>query len=201
MPASIEPRKRPAQARSLVTVNNILEAAARNLAEASGKGFTTNAIAARAGVSIGTLYQFFPSKEAILTELGRRHAQDMNRIMIAAAASALDQPLPLLVRSLIRAFIAAHANSPQLHLALIERQVGGSGHARVPGEIDAIPVVSGLLARHLPDLQGARFDTAVYVAVTLVHETIHAAVRDRPEALASDDFAEMLAQAVEGCLA
>jgi AcrR family transcriptional regulator len=63
------PRKRPKQARSAATVANILEAAARILESEGSTGYTTNAVARVAGVSIGSLYQYFPTKEVITREL------------------------------------------------------------------------------------------------------------------------------------
>ena len=67
-----QPRKRPAQQRSRETVRVILEAAARIFEERGIAAATTDAIAERAGVSIGSLYQYFPNKEAVLAELARR---------------------------------------------------------------------------------------------------------------------------------
>src|SRR5262245_13367385 len=64
-----EVRKAPEQARSKATVNVILEASARILESGGLRGFNTNAVAAKAGVSIGSLYQYFPNKDAILLAL------------------------------------------------------------------------------------------------------------------------------------
>jgi AcrR family transcriptional regulator len=70
--AGIEPRKRPRQERSLEMVERILDTA-RQLANETGiKGMSTAKIAARAGLSIGSLYQYFPNKESIVLELARR---------------------------------------------------------------------------------------------------------------------------------
>jgi AcrR family transcriptional regulator len=62
-------RKRPVQSRSRATVEAVLAAAARILEDQGLSGFNTNAVAERAGVSIGSLYQYFPSKDAILVAL------------------------------------------------------------------------------------------------------------------------------------
>ncbi|MDB2448959.1 TetR/AcrR family transcriptional regulator [bacterium] len=64
----LNPRKQPRQARSAATIEVILEAAARILESDGLAAFNTNAVAAKAGVSIGSLYQYFPSKEALLAE-------------------------------------------------------------------------------------------------------------------------------------
>jgi AcrR family transcriptional regulator len=72
-PDPVAPRKRPRQRRSRATVEAILEAAARLLDRVGYAGITTNAIAQRAGISVGSLYQYFPNKQAICSELIRRY--------------------------------------------------------------------------------------------------------------------------------
>lgn len=82
----LTPRKTPSQPRSAYTVEAILEGAAHIL-EASGlEGYTTNAIAARAGVSIGSLYQYFPTKDAVTVALIEREMSDL----VAEAIQALN---------------------------------------------------------------------------------------------------------------
>jgi len=102
MSDALSPRKAPRQRRSAHTVEAILEAAALVLEEEGLDGFNTNAIARRAGASIGTLYQYFPSKDALtlallLREEAKAHAQ-------AAAAAALPS-----WRDALSAFIDAAA--------------------------------------------------------------------------------------------
>jgi AcrR family transcriptional regulator len=70
-------RKEPLQARSADTLKGILEAAARILEEKGLQGYNTNEVAARAGVSIGSLYQYFPNKDAIMKALVRRETDPM----------------------------------------------------------------------------------------------------------------------------
>ncbi len=72
-------RKTPSQTRALRTVDTLFEAATRILASEGEAGFTTNRIAERAGFSIGTLYQYFPSKEAIVVALVRRQRERVMR--------------------------------------------------------------------------------------------------------------------------
>ncbi len=71
----LDPRKKPGQQRSAATVEAIVEAAARILETADGEGYNTNAIAERAGVSIGSLYQYFPTKDAITRALIQRETR------------------------------------------------------------------------------------------------------------------------------
>ena len=84
----LRPRKIPSQTRAAETVAAIIEAAAQVLETAGLEGFNTNAVAQRAGVSIGSLYQYFPSKDALTVALMRRETTRFHE----DAAAALDQP-------------------------------------------------------------------------------------------------------------
>ena len=75
-PITAEPRKRPRQIRSAETVDRILGAAARIFDERGYRATTTNHVAAEAGVSIGSLYQYFPNKDALLVALAEHHLGD-----------------------------------------------------------------------------------------------------------------------------
>ena len=103
-------RKTPSQTRALRTVETLFEAAIRILASDGEAGFTTNRIAERAGFSIGTLYQYFPSKEAIVVALVRRHRDRVLReldVMLERAAAGeygAEHALRLYLRHIVDAF-------------------------------------------------------------------------------------------------
>jgi AcrR family transcriptional regulator len=96
----LSPRKQTVQARSAVTVEIIVEAAARILEERGLEGYTTNAVAERAGFSVGSLYQYFPNKDAItialihretadlLADIGRATSETDGRVTLAAMTDA-----------------------------------------------------------------------------------------------------------------
>jgi AcrR family transcriptional regulator len=109
------PRKQPKQARSLETVNVIVEAAARILEQHGREGFSTNAIAERAGVSIGSLYQYFPQKEALIGALIARETSRLIEEAEAArrALSGLDA-----LSALIRACVGHQLRRPTLAVLL-----------------------------------------------------------------------------------
>jgi len=97
------PRKRPRQARSRHTVDAIIEAAARILEEQGHGGFTTNAVAELAGVSIGTLYQYFPAKDALLGALiARETACLVEEAEAACLMGAGQQALNALIQAAVR---------------------------------------------------------------------------------------------------
>jgi AcrR family transcriptional regulator len=123
MPArtsALAPRKHPVQARSVETRARILEAAAR-VFEQRGYAGTTNQIAAEAGLSVGSLYQYFPNKDSILVELIDRHLADATERFVAAAdrfASA--RSLEERVRVVVGVMVENHLATPRLHQVLFE---------------------------------------------------------------------------------
>src|SRR5262249_27967130 len=123
MPGQIRtrPRKQPRQDRSRDTVETILNATARILSKRGFDGFTTNAVARAAGVSIGSLYQYFPNKEALVAALIDRHIEDMNRGIHAELARVGALPVAEAARAVIELTFAAHAVDPELHRVLTDQ--------------------------------------------------------------------------------
>jgi AcrR family transcriptional regulator len=117
----LKPRKTPAQDRSKATVEAIMQASTYILTEVGWSGLTTNAIADRAGVNIGSLYQFFPNKEAIIAELERRHV-DATRKDLRKAFEALpaEPTLKSALTLIINLLIEEHRVAPALHKAISE---------------------------------------------------------------------------------
>jgi AcrR family transcriptional regulator len=112
--APLSPRKTPRQSRSRASYEAVLTAAAQILERDGIAGLNTNAVAERAGVSVGTLYQYFPGKEAIAAELVRRiKAQlldDLTGALIAAQARSLREAAQIVLSASIR----HHARAPEL---------------------------------------------------------------------------------------
>src|SRR5271163_3013564 len=92
-------RKNPTQARARETVDIIFEAAARILERDGRAAFTTNAVAELAGISIGTLYHYFQSKDAILVAMARREMQAHQAAVTQAVSDEQD------VRAIVKALI------------------------------------------------------------------------------------------------
>lgn len=107
----LKPRKTPAQTRSAATVAAILEAAARILETRGLEGFNTNAVAERAGVSVGSLYQYYPGKDALMAALIQAHAAAF-LVRIEEAAGAPDFASG--VSALCEAAIAQQLDRPKL---------------------------------------------------------------------------------------
>jgi len=108
----LAPRKRPRQRRSAATVETILDGAARILEAHGLDGFNTNAVAARAGVSVGSLYQYFSGKDAVMAALIRRDSQ----VFLADARQAVSEADDWdgAVEQLVDAAVAHQLDSPIL---------------------------------------------------------------------------------------
>ena len=117
------PRKTPRQQRSQETYEAILDAAAQLFERLGYAAATTNKIAERAGVSIGSLYQYFPNKDALLYALGERHVRDLS-VRLEALFGALRDSPPTLeqgVRILYEALADLHRGDPHLHRLLYDQ--------------------------------------------------------------------------------
>ncbi len=121
-PSAAEPRKRPRQRRSEETVARILDAAARIFDERGYRATTTNHVAEEAGVSVGSLYQYFPNKDALLTGLTERHLEDALPPMLELGAwlDRTEPPPDVLARRLVES--AAELNERPLHRLLHRRR-------------------------------------------------------------------------------
>ena len=196
-----KPRKRPTQTRSQATVDAMLEAAARILVRDGYGTFTTNRVAAAAGVSVGSLYQYFPNKEALLAELKARHIAQIERGLEAALEHAAETPLARLVPALVDAMAAAHLIEPELHRVLsAEVPHLGSSDAAEAFERRTFARMRALLAARRGEVVVRHLDLAVYVLVRTVEGTIHEAVVERPEELASGAISREVTRLLLGYL-
>jgi AcrR family transcriptional regulator len=145
MPHAITLRKLPRQARARATCDAIIEAAAQIIAHGGLTAFTTNAVAARAGVSIGSLYQYFANKDALMVALihrGQRRQLDS----VAGALASLDgADLATTIRTTVRAAMQHHRDN-DLFASAIDHE-----EARLPiaGELDAYLLAGGEMIRAL----------------------------------------------------
>src|SRR5215469_2133597 len=114
----LEKRRHPKQRRARQTVEAVLDAVIRILKREGIRAITTNRIAEVAGVSIGSVYQYFPDKQAIFVALHRRHIDEIDRMvertLVDHAASSLDD----LMRAMIEAMLDAHSADPELYQLL-----------------------------------------------------------------------------------
>jgi AcrR family transcriptional regulator len=125
---TLKARKVPGQARSQETVSVILEASARILESAGLRGFNTNAIAVRAGVSVGSVYQYFPNKDAIVRALITSFEDTLHDAVLRAVQGGRGGALKPRLRLLVRALVTIHYGRPRLNRMLeAEEERVGSG--------------------------------------------------------------------------
>jgi AcrR family transcriptional regulator len=115
---ALHPRKTPVQARSSVTVDAILDATIQVLLACGKERLTTTLVARRAGVSVGTLYQYFPNKSALLQASLRRHMDEVRKSVEQASAQHHGAGLLEMATALINAFLAAKMRSVKTSAAL-----------------------------------------------------------------------------------
>jgi AcrR family transcriptional regulator len=181
-------RKSASQMRSRLTVDTLLEATARVLVKEGYDRASTNKIAAAAGVSIGSLYQYFPGKEALVAAVIDRHMNEIMQVTRNALVKVAARPLEAAARELVSAGIDAHRVDPALHRVLAEQVplVGRLENIEAI-ERDTYALVRGYLDAHRDEIGVADLDVAAFVCVTAVEALTHAAVLRRPEILTGEN--------------
>lgn len=181
------PRKSASQKRSRLTVDTLLQATARVLVKDGYDRASTNRIAHVAGVSIGSLYQYFPSKEALVAAVIDRQTQEMMRLARDALIKVAMQPVEEAIRELVKLGIDTHRVNPKLHRVLTE-QVPRVGRLDNVQAIDrqVYALVQAYLDAHRDEIQVADVELAAFVCVTTVEALTHAAVIYRPDVLSDE---------------
>ncbi len=118
MQQPLQPRRTPIQARSAATLQAIHEAAVQLLLREGSDRLTTIRVAERAGVSVGTLYQYYPNKQALLYAVLELHLMALLTSVEQACKSARGEPVPEMVRAVVHAFLDAKLEKPELAAAL-----------------------------------------------------------------------------------
>jgi len=131
----LEPRKSPVQARSAVTVAAILEATIQVLLSVGKERLTTTRVAIRAGVSVGTLYQYFPNKRALLQAVLKRHLDEVTNAIERVCSEQKGKTLEQMATALINAFLNAKMHNAKTSVALysVSSDVDGAKMAHQMG--------------------------------------------------------------------
>ena len=187
-----KPRKNASQERSRATVDALIEATARILVKEGFDSASTNRIAEQAGVSVGSLYQYFPSKEALVAAVIERHKRDIMRVARGTLAKVEGQSLKQAMRTLIVAAMQAHRLDPGLHRVLAEQmpRTGGLGNVEVFNP-ENYALFKAYLERHRHEIRAVDLDLAAFVCVTSIEALTHTAVLHH-----AADFSEQALQAL-----
>lgn len=170
------PRRRPIQRRSQETVRAILEAAARIVIRDGLEAATTTRIAKTAGVSVGSLYQYFGSREEIVGALAREHAEAMLTLLSAHAGGIVALPPREAVAALVGALIAAHRQDPELHVALTRHLLADGPDAIRAVHDPARKLVRAWLEQHRDRIRPRDLDAAAFLLTTTTEAAIHAQI-------------------------
>ena len=199
----MEARNQPRQRRSRATVEAVLAAAAQVFEAHGYAAGTTNRIAERAGVSIGTLYQYFPNKEALAVALLERHAAEGMRRLNEWVGRSVAEPRSLhdTLLLFVEGMIELHAERPRLqHILLEETPLPARVHdALLAGEREAAKTVAGLL-RFYPEVIHARLAHAAVMAVQTAESLTHRFAAHPGHGLPREVFAVELVAMLEAYL-
>lgn len=162
----------------------LIEATARILVRDGFDQASTNRIAGEAGVSIGSLYQYFPGKDALVAAVIDRHREELGDVVQGALAKAANQPVTQAVRTLVAAAIEAHRIDPRLHRVLAE-QIPRTGRLEKAETFSRQNYASfrTYLERRSDELRATDLELASFVCVTAIEAVTHAAVLHNPAML------------------
>lgn len=188
-------RRAPKQDRARATVDAMLDSVGRILKQGGVDAVTTNRVAEVAGVSIGSVYQYFADKRAIFMALHERHAEEMCALVESTLVEHASDSLPVTIRALIDALVTAHGKDAELN-ALMWKEVPH----RSAGSEERAARLNGAWRLTLATrtrLRRAELDRVVFFVIPMVESLVHA-VMARP---ASMSAATAKAEAVRAIMA
>ena len=189
-------RRQPRQERSRATVDAILTATTQVLMSHGYAGLTTNRVAEVAGVSIGSLYQYFNGKDSLMKAVIERHADEMLILLQNILQDSVGTSIPNAVRGFVRAMLDVHSVDPTLHRVCVEQafHLGLEHILRIRRAAEAL--VESYLVNHRDTILPKDLALASSVLVVTVDSVIHSSLLlpDRPdmEALGEEVIAMVL---------
>jgi len=178
---AFEPRKMPMQTRATVTVGAICEATIQVLLSQGADRLTTTRVADRAGVSVGTLYQYYPNKQSLLFAVFEDHMDNVAGAVETACAEACHKPMPEMIRRVVEAFVDVKMQRADISVALykVAPDVGGPALVKRTGQRLRKAIEAMLLTASDQKLAPDRF------AIDMMLSAMSGAMRSALEAGAS----------------
>ena len=186
-----KPRKLPKQERSQATVSAILIATTRILTEEGYDKFNTNRVAELAGVSVGSLYQYFPNKAALLYALGEHHANEMAQLAQHHLEDLGDRSILEVLQQIIKAVLAAYAVNPKLY-RILHQQVPRSEEMQKLDDARIEQMLHAFLALHRDQLRPKNLDITVFIISRTIKALLYDAIADRPNLLKNGELEQEL---------
>jgi AcrR family transcriptional regulator len=175
-------RRVPSQQRAQVTVDAMLDAAVKLLKRGGVSAITTNRIAVTGGVSIGSVYQYFPNKQAIFIALHERHIWEVDSMMQRCLAESADATLEEFIGSLIRGMIELHHADPELS-ELLQREVPHRAEGTLALSVRLYGPLRKALASRSRELGTGNREMQAFFLSNMVEAFGHAIVLRRPVGL------------------
>lgn len=202
LPERLKPRKSPLQSRSRALVDAIVQAGSTRLADAGWEGLTLQDVATLAGVSPGSLYQYFPDKAALVAEIIERQSQrelefHLARFQNLSEGTTLEDTLRLMFRAIVEfqrqeGPLFRNALGALPHLGRYEQL---AGRAR-----EASTLLRGILELHRARLAVDDLELATHVCANAIHSLTHDGVLARPDTLDDETLVASLERLVLGYL-
>jgi AcrR family transcriptional regulator len=194
-----EPRKLPRQTRSKATVDAIATAAARILVRDGYERANVNAIAELAGVSIGSLYQYFPSKDSVVAEVIKRHSARMIEVFQDGLPELAFLPMPEACRGIVRRALAAFAVDPALRAVIVEEVPDLADFVR-SREFDKTLafMLRGYFVFNAERIRPTNVDLAVKIVATAAEAAMTRVILDHPDLVGSEELVDEVTALVLG---
>ncbi len=183
-------KKQPKQARSIVMVETLLQATTRIIRKEGLDQLTTNRVAEVAGVSIGSLYQYFPNKESLLDALREQYDAQFMKRMVRAYIGFDGASLREGLRVFLRFIVDIHREDPQLHNALAP-EIPGEQHQFI------MEMVRESLEQRRDEIRRPDLEIAAYIAVEVGETLVHNTAVHSPERLEDPRFLEEVCDLME----
>lgn len=196
LPKRRRPRKQPRQERSQLTVEAILDAAIQIFERHGYAKGTTTKIAERAGIAVGSLYQYYPNKDAILVAVALRHLEESEAILkrlLGEATATTGEPLADLIRRLVEGALALHSEHPALHRMLFEEAALPEAVWRAVADLEmktASAVAALLQTRN--DIHVDNLQLASLMVVQIVEGAVHRLALHPPAGVRREDCLDEL---------
>jgi AcrR family transcriptional regulator len=194
-------RKQPVQARSQATVDAILRATARILIRDGYDLLNTNRVAELAGVSVGSLYQYFPGKEALVGALLDHHVERTLAQIRREIPQLTFLPLEQAVPRFVQLMIESHRVDPELHRVFVEQLPRVGDFAKIEAAVEESMVLArAYLEAHKHEIAPKDLEIAAFITVNTIEALTHAAVLSRPDLLHGTRLRDQIAAMVVGYL-
>lgn len=185
MPAAarptLAPRKQPRQARALATVDTIFEATIQVLVSDGPRRLTTTRVAERAGVSVGTMYQYFPHKQALFYALNERYLARLAERIEAACAAQHGAPLARMVEALVTTYWVAKTERPEVTRALYRSVAELDNEPLIAAFARRVDAATAAMLTSASDASFADLPTVVLTLLSTVFGTVRSVFeRDLP---------------------